>query len=94
MTTKERSTDRVLVLKPKAGEEVKSSKGMVDPRLFNGENKLHAIMDGQNLLWSFKYEFGGLPEPLKQSFTNFTLALDHAKKYFESRGIEIVEIQD
>jgi hypothetical protein len=92
--TKERKTDRVLVLRPKAGEEAKSSKGMVDPRLFNGENKLHVTMDGQRLLWSFKYEHGGVPEALKQSFTNFPLAFEHAKRYFENRGIEIVDIQD
>lgn len=90
--TKERKTDRVLLLKAQDG--AKSSKGMVDPRLFNGENKLHVVMNSENLIWSFRYEHGGLPEALKQQFTNFKLAYEHAEKYFKTRGIDIVGVED
>lgn len=92
--TKERKSDRVLVLKVKDGEKAKSSTGLIDPRIFNGENKLHAVQDPKNLLWSFRYDAGGLPPPLKQKFTNFTTLLNHAKIYFSKRNIEIVEILD
>ena len=92
VNTKERKTDRVFVLKAREGAT--SSTGLVDPRLFSGENKLHAKMDPKSLLWHFKYEHGGLPQPLKQSFTNFDLAYKHAEKYLNTRGIDILEVQD
>ena len=92
-STKDRKTDRVLVLKAREGVTT-SSTGLVDPRLFKGENKLHAIQDEDKSLWIFKYECGGLPPPLKQSFTNFNLAYKHAEKYFNSRGVDIVEVID
>jgi hypothetical protein len=82
--SKERKTDRVVLLK---AEE--KPKGLVDPRLFTGENKLHVIQT-DNGLWYFKYEHGGLPEPLKQQFTSFDLALKHAERYFQTRGIKIL----
>lgn len=90
--SKERKTDRVLLLK--ARDDAKSSTGLVDPRLFNGENKLHAVMDDSRLLWRFKYEHGGIPPALNQKFTNFTQAYKHAEKYFNSRGIDIVGVID
>lgn len=91
---KERSTDRILVLKPIEGEKVKSSKGLIDPRLFTGENELHAIQDRQTTLWYFKYRMGGLPEALKQQFTNFPKLLTFATGYFKNRGVEIKEVLD
>ena len=92
MLDKIRKTDRILLLKAREGAT--SSTGLIDNRLFTGENKLHAIMHPRTLLWFFKYEHGGLPELLKQKFTNFNAAHDHAKKYFNSRGVEIVGIVD
>jgi hypothetical protein len=93
-SSKERNTDRILILKPIEGKAPISSTGLVDTRLFSGENKLHAIQDPTNLLWSFKYESGGLPNPLQQRFTNFTTLLDFATKYFKKRNVEIVEVID
>lgn len=89
-----RNTDRILVLKPIEGKNTLSSTGLVDPRLFNGDNKLHAVMNLQNTTWSFKYDAGGLPEPLKQKFTSFSKCLEHAKQYFTRRNIDITEVID
>jgi hypothetical protein len=93
-TNKERSYDRILVLKQIEGQKVKGSTGLTDPRLFTGENKLHAIRNHQTCLWYFKYEMGLLPEPLKTQFTSFGKLLQHAKTYFSKRGLEIVEVID
>lgn len=92
MNTKERKTDRVLLLNAREGAT--SSTGLIDNRLFTGDNKLHVTMNPRNLLWFFKYEHGGLPELLKQKFTNFDTAYKHAEKYFNSRGVEIVGVVD
>ena len=92
--SKERKTDRILILKPVEGEKPISSTGMTDPRLFSGENKLHLYKDPRNNIWAFKYEMGGLPEPLKQRFTGFDLALDVARKYYGKRNVEIADVID
>ena len=89
---KERSDDRILVLKVKDGEKPKSSTGLVDTRLFTGENKLH--LKRNRTLWEFKYDQGGVPPQLKDRFTKFDIALQHAKKYFETRNIEIEKVID
>lgn len=89
-----RKSDRILVLRPIDGTKPKSSTGLVDPRLFNGTNALHAIQDPRTCNWYFKYEQGGLPEPLKQRFTSFNLALEHARVYYKSRNTQIVEVID
>ena len=94
VSPKERKSDRILVLKVKDGEKPLSSTGLVDPRLFTGENKLHAVQNPRNLLWSFKYDQGGLPPVLKQQFTNFETLFKHATSYFATRNIEIVEVID
>lgn len=88
-----RKDDRILVLKPVEGEKAKSSTGLVDPRLFNGTNRLHVIKDGTNI-WSFKYDAGGLPEPLKARYTTFADAYAAAEKYLTTRNIKIVEVLD
>lgn len=91
---KERSSDRILVLKPIDGAKPLSSTGLVDTRLFTGENKLHAIMDDTNCMWRLKYDQGGLPPALKQTFTGFSKLIDYTKTYFKKRNIEIVDILD
>ena len=91
---KEKKSDRVFVLKVKDGTKPISSTGMVDPRLFTGENRLHAVMDPKNCLWHLKYEHGGLPNSFKQQFTNFPTLLRHVSKYLETRNIEIENILD
>lgn len=92
--TKARSTDRILVLKPIDGKKPKSSTGLVDPRLFTGENKLHAVMNPRNTLWGLKYEMGALPPPLQKTWTNFTALKKDVDGYFSSRNLEIIEVQD
>lgn len=94
VSPKERKSDRILILKAMEGERPKSSTGMFDPRLFSGENALHVIKDPRSNLWSFKYEHGGLQAPLKQSFTTFDQALNHARTYYKKRNIEITEVID
>lgn len=86
--------DRILVLKAKEGERTTSSTGLVDDRLFKGSNQLHAVMDNQTTLWTFKYEKGAVPEPLKQKYTKFSIALKAAEDYFNTRGVAIIEIRD
>lgn len=90
--SKMRTPDRVLTLKPKDGKKAKDTLGNLDPRLFNGENKLHAVMDTQTTLWKLKYEMGSVPEPLKCSFTSFKALRQHAEEYFNKRNIEITEV--
>ena len=87
------SSDRIIVLEPIPGQKPKTSSGLDDPRLFSGENKLHAVME-PNCLWYLKYEMGGLPEPLKQKFTSFPRALAHVKQYFLKRGVQVKEVID
>lgn len=91
-STKARKTDRVLVLRPIEGKQTKSSTGLTDPRLFTGENSLHIVKDTQNNMWKFRLDAGGLPEPLKQSFTNYEKARKHAEVYYRSRNVQIKEI--
>ena len=89
---KEHSDDRVLVLSVKDGEKAKNSTGLVDPRLFKGENKLHAVMDNETCHWFMKYEMGGVPEALKGRYTSFPKLMEAAKYYFDGRGVEIKEV--
>lgn len=89
-----RTPDRILVLSIKEGKKPLGSNGLQDPRLFTGENKLHAIMDSQTTLWRFKYDMGILPEPLKGQFTSFKALRQHAEDYFTKRNVEIKEVKD
>lgn len=93
---KERSLDRVLVLKRKDGLKPKSVTGMVDSRLFDGsnQNQLHAVQSEIDLLWHFKYEQGVLPEPLRCKFTSFNKLKKHADDYFSTRNLEITIVKD
>lgn len=93
-TNKERSPDRILVLKPIDGKPLDTT-GMTDPRLFKGENRLHAIMEEDSCLWKLKYESGTLPPFLKgKKYTSFKLLKQDAEGYFKGRNIEIKEVQD
>lgn len=87
------SLDIVYKLRPK-GNAAKNYKGMADPRLFTGENKLHAKMDTQTTLWHLEYDHGALPLIFKQQFTGLRQLNTTVKNYFENRDIEIVEIID
>lgn len=83
--------DKVIALarRPNA----KNTDGMLDNRLFNGGNNLNAILE-DNGLWSLRYDHGLVPEPLKQKFTSFSMALRTAKYYFDSRNVDVKEIID
>lgn len=92
--SKMRSPDRVLVLKVKEGMKPMSTTGAADPRLFTGENKLHAIMDPQSCLWKIRYDSGIVPLPLQGTFTGFQALKKFAVAYFDKRNIEITEVKD
>lgn len=89
-----KSDDRLLVVKPMEGYKPLSSTGLVDPRLFSGENRLHAKKNAQGTLWEMKYDAGSVPELLKVKFTTFDQLYDYAKKYFNKRQLDIVEVID
>ncbi len=86
------SPDRVLVLITKDGKIPKNTQGSFDPRMLTGENKVHVLKEPQTNFWYFKYEQGGVPEPLKCKFTGFKQALKHAEEYYSRRNIEIKEV--
>lgn len=87
------SKDRLLTLRIADNKAPLNSTGLVDKRLFSGDNKLHAIADLQTGLWSFRYERGGLPPALlDHKFTSFTSLFKYAKEYFIKRNIEITEV--
>jgi len=87
-----KSDDRILVLRPIEGKIGTTNTGVVDPRLFTGGNRLHALHDTRRRLWSLRYDKGELPQPLKQQWTKFPDLLKYVKAYFRSRNIEIIEI--
>lgn len=87
------SDDRILKLKILDGEKPKSSSGIVDTRLFTGENEIHAIRNEWNY-WILKYKQGTLPPALDQSFTTFEKLLQHATAYFLTRNVEITSVEE
>lgn len=88
------NTDRILVLETIDGEKPLSSTGLTDPRLFTGENKLHAIKDPQTCLWYLKYEKGVLPPQLKGQYTGFNQLRRFCEDYFIKRNMRIKEVID
>lgn len=91
---KNMSFDRIIVLKPREGQSTLNSKGMVDNRLFDGNNRLHAIRDSQTAFWSLRYDKGLVPEQMKQSFTTFQKMYDFVKGYFGRRNVDVVDVID
>lgn len=90
-----RASDRVLQLEVMDGMKPKSNTGLVDTRLFTGEQNLRLKMDPQSCLWYFQYTNNGLlPEALKGRFTGFKAGLNHAEDYFRRRNIKITAIKD
>lgn len=89
-----RSDDRIFKLSVIDAKAPLTNLGLVDKRLFSGENQLHAIKDDQYGLWGLKYDSGVLPEPLKQKFTTFKECVKFATDYFLRRNIQIEEIID
>jgi len=93
-TDKMKSNTRQLKLTAMDGKPPTDSKGMVDKRLFSGENSLYAVMEPQTSLWSLKYEHGQVPTALQSNWTTFQGAYKEAKIYFNNRNVEITEIVD
>ena len=88
-----RATDIIIVVEPIEGKHTLDSSGLVDNRLFTGENKLHAKVDGTGL-WFLQYDAGILPQPLKQRFTNWNILYNSIADYFGKRHIRIKEVID
>jgi hypothetical protein len=88
--TENKSSDRTFSLRVIDGKKPISSVGLVDTRLFTGENKLHAIQE--NGLWYLKYEQGGLQSALKQKWVSFNSMLNDVKTFYARRNIEVKEI--
>jgi hypothetical protein len=86
-----RSTDRILVLEK---IDPKGDTGLIDPKVFKGENNLHAVMDQGTCLWSFKHDRGMVPAPLRNKYTSFKAAREQAEEYFRQKNIRIVEVKD
>lgn len=89
-----KTADRILVLKPQEGKNTLSVTGLIDNRLFNGGNQLHAVMDKSSCHWFLRYDAGIIPSALQQRFTSFTKLLNYTKEYFNRRNVDIVEVID
>lgn len=92
-TTKMRNTDRVIVLEPMEGG-AKNTKGMVDSRLFTGDNKLHARMDPANCQWYLQFDSGIMNESLKGRWTSFSKLKEYLEQYFYKRNVRVKEVID
>lgn len=93
-STKMRNTDRVIVLEKMEGKDTLNTKGLVDNRLFTGENKLHAVMNPENCQWSLRYDSGILPRSLSGNWTSFSKLREFVEGYFNKRNINVKEILD
>jgi hypothetical protein len=69
----------------------KNSKGVTDPRLFTGENKLFIRCGPGNNLWTFFYKEGMVPPRLQQRFTSYQQAFNFAHSYFKGRNVLLEE---
>lgn len=88
------SPDRTLVLKPIEGKKPLDTRGVTDPRLFTGENTVHAIMDKRSMLWTIKYAQGLPPPKLRNKYTSFSKLRAAMDDYFSKRNVEIVDVKD
>ena len=91
---KNKSKDRILVLKPIEGKDPLDNKGMVDKRLFSRENNLHALMDMEYGFWTVQYDSGIIPPAFQQKWTSFTKLYSFVSEYYKRRNVEIKEIID
>lgn len=81
--------DKILVLEQL---DSKKSTGVFDPTVFKGGNALHAVMDSQTTMWSFKMERGLVPGALRNKYTGLNALLSHATAYFANKNIRIKEV--
>ena len=83
---------RVLRMKPKDGG-AKSSTGLVDNRLFTGENELNAQMDMESCLWHLKQKIGAVDPKLRDKrWTSFRMLYNDVVTYYANRNVEITEV--
>jgi len=90
---KMRADTRTFVLSPLEGA-AKNSIGMVDTRLFSGDNVLYAVRDAQYSTWTLQYKHGVLPAPFKQTFTSFKKLEKYVADYMNRRNVRIVKVLD
>lgn len=76
------------------GKKPLNTLGASDPRLFTGENTVHAVMDKQTCLWTIRYQHGLPPPKLRVRYTSFNKLKQAASDYFKIRNIEIVDVKD
>lgn len=94
METNVRSSDRKILLQPIEGKEAKNTAGTVDPRLFKGDNCLHAKVDPETMLWSLNFDSGLVPGAFKQQFTSFAKALACVEQYYAKRNVRVTQVID
>ena len=85
---------RIISLRPIDGMKPRGSTGMIDPRLFSGDNQLIAVYDINNGMWYARYTIGATPASLQQRFTQFNDLIEYLRDYYKSRNVEISGIQD
>lgn len=93
IASKMRKEDRILVLEPIDGKPL-NSKGLLDRRLFSGENELHAIKHPQNNLWYLQYKSGIVPDIMQQRFTSFKGLYAFTEDYMKKRNVKITKVID
>lgn len=91
LMTTQNGNDRKLKLSKMEGKSTLTNSGTVDNTLLTGGNTLRIIRDEQTSLWHFKFDRGELPQPLKDQWTTFQKAFDHARMYYARRNIEVTK---
>ena len=86
--------EREFVLELIPGQQTKTETGMVDNRIFRGENKVFGVHDPQSNLWTIKYHLGKPPATLNQRFTSFERLHAFVEPYYRKRGLRIAKIND
>lgn len=85
--------DRVFVLRPIEGKKALASNGLVDTRLFTGDNHIHVKQD-ENSLWYIQLDMGLVPPGINQLYTSGARAISTMKGYYARRNIELIELVD
>jgi hypothetical protein len=89
------SEHRIIHIRPmNNGKSTLNSSGMVDNRLFTGENKLHATYIDHSGMWKLHYDIGAIPGGLQMQFTTLQELLTHVRSYFKKRNVEVVDVVD
>lgn len=88
------SEHKIISLGKISGKSTLDVLGAVDNRLFNGDNKLHAVYEDFTGMWKLHYELGQLPGGLQMKFTTFPDLLTHVKNYYRKRNVEVTDVTD